>query len=418
MRFHLVGLPHTHTTEAFSACAFTEKVRKFAIMMMNRGHEVYLYGGAENEAPCTEHIVCITEEERLAHVGGRHFIEASFNASDPGWVLFNGRVVHEIRKRAQQTDFICVIGGLANKPIADALPHMMTVEFGIGYGGTFAKYRVWESYAWMHTCYGAAAGNPVAADGLPFDEVIPGYFEPEKFPFKADIYERSAKDVDQGGSVTGPTGRHGPLGYYALGSEEEAAEAKAKHLATCNQCRLEEGYPPVGFEYGEEPYFFFIGRLITRKGYDVAAETCRRIGAKLIIAGQVQDPLPNDCDYVGVVGPKERGKLMAGARAVFVPTQYIEPFGNVAVEAQACGTSVISTDWGAMTETVEEGKTGFRCRSLQEFIDATRKVDNLDPQYIRDRVMRLYSLPVIAEQYERYFERLQTLWGDGWYAVA
>ena len=34
MRFHLVGLPFTNTTEDFPACAFTSKVRKFAQMMM------------------------------------------------------------------------------------------------------------------------------------------------------------------------------------------------------------------------------------------------------------------------------------------------------------------------------------------------------------------------------------------------
>lgn len=33
MRFHVVGLPHANTTKEFTACAFTENVRKFAIMM-------------------------------------------------------------------------------------------------------------------------------------------------------------------------------------------------------------------------------------------------------------------------------------------------------------------------------------------------------------------------------------------------
>jgi glycosyltransferase involved in cell wall biosynthesis len=99
-----------------------------------------------------------------------------------------------------------------------------------------------------------------------------------------------------------------------------------------------------------------------------------------------------------------------------VPTTYIEPFGNVAVEAQGCGTPVISTDWGAMTETVEHGKTGFRCRMLSEFVEAATKVDQLDYAYIRERAQRLYSLETIAERYDRYFRRLLTLWDRGWYA--
>ncbi len=76
---------------------------------------------------------------------------------------------------------------------------------------------------------------------------------------------------------------------------------------------------------------------------------------------------------------------------------------------------VITTDWGAFTETVVEGVTGFRCRSVEEFILATQNVKNLDRKAIRDRAVSLYSVDVIAKQYEKYFNRLMTLWGDGWY---
>jgi len=350
LRFHLVSLPHTHTTDAYSACAFTEKIRKFSIMMTRLGHQVFLYAGAQNEAPCTEHVACISEDDRRKAVGDSHYCLASFDANLPHWRTFNGNAIREIGKRIQPQDFICVIGGYSHKAIADAFPAHMTVEFGIGYPGTFAKYRVFESYAWMHTVYGSQAGNPGAADGVWFDDVIPGYFEVERFPFSAE----------------------------------------------------------------KDDYFFFIGRLIERKGYAIAVETCKRIGARLLIAGQGAPPEYGE--YLGVIGPEERGRVMARARAVFVPTTYIEPFGNVAVEAQGCGTPVISTDWGAMTETVEHGKTGFRCRMLSEFVEACDRVSELDPHYIRERAQRLYSLDTIAERYDRYFRRLLTLWGNGWYS--
>lgn len=354
MRFHLVSLPHTQTTLAYSACAFTEKVRKFAVMMYQMmGHDVFLYAGDQNEAPCTEHVICFTEAERLAHTGGKHFINASWDYSLPAWRNMNQRVATEIRKRMQPQDFICVIGGLANKEIADLVPELMTVEFGIGYGGTFARFRVFESYAWMHTVYGAQARNPNAADGHWFDEVIPGYFEVERFSYSAE----------------------------------------------------------------KDDYLLFVGRLTERKGLQVCYDVAQATGLPLHMAG-VGDQIPPDwVTYHGEIGPVKRDELMSRARAVLVPTVYIEPFGNVAVEAQACGTPVLATDWGAMTETVIEGVTGFRCRTLQEFVDGVERCPELDPEAIRKHAMDRYSLPVVAARYDRYFARLLTIWDKGWYEL-
>ena len=66
MRFHVVALPHTQVTKKFSGCAFTEKVRRFCIMMNDLGHEVFLYAGETVEAPVTELITCV--EIGRAHV--------------------------------------------------------------------------------------------------------------------------------------------------------------------------------------------------------------------------------------------------------------------------------------------------------------------------------------------------------------
>jgi glycosyltransferase involved in cell wall biosynthesis len=229
---------------------------------------------------------------------------------------------------------------------------MITVEFGIGYGGTFAKFRVWESYAWMHACYGAASPyNPSGIDGQWFDAVIPSYIEMEKFPFRAD----------------------------------------------------------------KDDYCLFMGRLIERKGYQVAVDVCKHLGKRLILAGQ-GDP-PSYGEYVGVVGSRERGKLMSGAQAFFCPTIYAEPFGTVAIEAMACGTPVLATDWGAFTETVVHGQTGFRCRSLLEFCNAVEAAPTLNPYTIRRHAELNYSLPTIAAKYDAYFQRLSSLWGDGWYQL-
>ncbi len=47
MRFHVISLPHTQTTKDYVICAFTEKVRRFCMMMKDQGHTVYLYASEQ-----------------------------------------------------------------------------------------------------------------------------------------------------------------------------------------------------------------------------------------------------------------------------------------------------------------------------------------------------------------------------------
>lgn len=353
MRFHVVSLPHTHVTRDFPSCAFTQKVLRFCAMMKGMGHHVTLYAGEKNEAPCDEHVICVPEAGRRILVGGGHYTDADW--SHPGWRAYNRAVVEAMRGRLRHRDFICLIGGHAQKPVADAFPGHISVEFGIGYAGTFARFRVFESYAWMHMVYGAeTGGNAGSKDGHWFDAVIPNQFED---------------------------------GLYSLGA-------------------------------GNGGYALYVGRLIDRKGYRIAQQVCQSRGMRLILAGPGKDRGTGYGEFVGEVDATERVRLMSAARCLFVPTQYVEPFGTVHIEAMACGTPVITTDWGVFTETVQQGVHGFRCRTFSEFGDALDKADGLDRQRIRDDAVRRFSMTAVAGQYEDYFTRLSTLWGKGWYEQA
>lgn len=363
-RFHVVALPHTATNKDYLLCAFTQKVLNFCKMMKSLGHEVYHYGGEGSIVEATEHITIITQAERDGWWGENNwkqdFFAVDFDTRKPYWELFNQRSIEEIGKRIQAQDFICVIGGYCHKPIAEAFPNNMTVEFGIGYEGSFAKYRVFESYAWMHHTYGKEGIN----DGRAFDAVIPNYFDIDDFPW--------------------------------------------------------QGEP--------DDYFAFVGRMIQRKGADLAVDATREIGAKLKMAGQGIKKAEGGkligsevefegehLEYVGTVDVHQRAELMGKAKALFVPTRYIEPFGGVAIEAMLVGCPVIATDWGAFTETVQHGVNGYRVRTLGEAMEACRLVEKLDRRKIRNEAIKTYSIDVVKWRYQAYFEQLMELWGEGWY---
>lgn len=247
MRFHVVALPHTQVTKEYVGCAFTEKVRRFCMMMTKLGHEVYLYAGDQNEAPVAELISCLSEEERAAAVGDLHY--TSFPFQGPLWDKFNAAAIQEIGKRIEKKDFICIIGGTAQQVIADAFPSHISVEFGVGYGGTFAKYKVFESYAWMHSIY-AGHKNPTSVDGSFFDVVINGYAEPEMFPMgthDGDYYLFIGRMIDRKGYaiaqevcqrlgkrliLAGPGSGSGYGEFIGSVGPEERAELMGKAIAT------------------------------------------------------------------------------------------------------------------------------------------------------------------------------------------
>ncbi len=158
-----------------------------------------------------------------------------------------------------------------------------------------------------------------------------------------------------------------------------------------------------------EDYVLFVGRTDPVKGAPLACRIAEAAGVKLVLVGYGDPVGLTYGENLGSVSDAERNRLLAGARAVLMPTRYIEPFGQVAAEAQLCGTPVIGPDYGAYVETIEHGVTGYRCSTLGEFVDAVDRARTLDRAYIRRRAVRLWSLETAVDSYRRYFARLERI---------
>jgi glycosyltransferase involved in cell wall biosynthesis len=159
-------------------------------------------------------------------------------------------------------------------------------------------------------------------------------------------------------------------------------------------------------------YVLYCGRLVQSKGLAIVCKAAQMAGVELVVIGHGDAQLVTYGNYLGAVDTQERNRLLASARAVLMPTQYVEPFGNVAAEAQLCGTPVIASEFGGFVESVEHGVSGYRCHTLAEYADAIEQAASLNRRAIRARAVRLYSEDAALESYSKYFARM------GWAAAA
>ena len=100
-----------------------------------------------------------------------------------------------------------------------------------------------------------------------------------------------------------------------------------------------------------------------------------------------------------------------------MPTNFTEPFAGSGVEAMLCGTPLIAVDYGAFTETIIDGVTGFRCHTLQDWIDAIHDAGDLDRHVVAAITRSRYSLEACGKKYDKIFKDINNLNRKGWYQL-
>lgn len=158
-------------------------------------------------------------------------------------------------------------------------------------------------------------------------------------------------------------------------------------------------------------------RISPEKHIEVAMQAALDANVGLDIIGKVADknlvywnqlqPLIDGTQirYLGEKSHEELIEYYTSAQALLFPSDTNEPFGLVAIEAQACGTPVIMQWGGSRGELLVEGKTGFLCADRGEFARAVTESTALSSDGCVQFAQQ-FDIHAMATNYEQLYQKL------------
>ena len=162
----------------------------------------------------------------------------------------------------------------------------------------------------------------------------------------------------------------------------------------------------------------WLGRIAPEKALEDAVQAVTQTGTPLKIYGRMQDTdywtqicrdFPDaPIEYQGFLSTDKLQQELGKCRALLMTPRWLEAFGNVAIEALACGVPVIAYARGGPSEIVRDGQTGFLVEpdSVSGLVAAIKRIDRLDRFACRQQAEAEYSLEALGDRFEAWFNKI------------
>lgn len=172
------------------------------------------------------------------------------------------------------------------------------------------------------------------------------------------------------------------------------------------------------FNNAPEVSLAWLGRIAPEKALEdaVAAVNITRTPLKIFGKIQDQDYWEQICrdfpeapiEYQGFLNTEKLQQELGKCRAILMTPRWIEAFGNVAIEALACGVPIIAYRRGGPSEIVRNGQTGWLVEpdSISGLVEAINQIDQIERQLCRQQAESQYSLEALGDRFEAWFKKL------------
>jgi len=167
-----------------------------------------------------------------------------------------------------------------------------------------------------------------------------------------------------------------------------------------------------------QPWLAWLGRIAPEKGLEDAVAAAQIADIPLKIMGKIQDrsyweqicqDYPDaPIEYLGFLPTAELQQELRQCRAILMTPRWMEAFGNVAIEALACGVPVIAYRRGGPAEIIQDGKTGFLVEpdSIAGLVAAIARLNEIDRYICRQQAEIEYSLAALGDRFEQWFHNI------------
>ncbi len=162
----------------------------------------------------------------------------------------------------------------------------------------------------------------------------------------------------------------------------------------------------------------WVGRVAPEKGLEDAVYVANQLGEKLNVWGYIEDkkyaskiedlyPSGQIC-WKGYLQTNELQQGLGKCRALINTPKWNEAYGNVVVEAMACGVPVVAYKKGGPGEIIQHGETGFlvEANDKENLLLHLKKIKKIDRKKCREWVENNASSNIFADKVVSWLKKV------------